>query len=140
MKHLFLISFGVIFLAFFACQDKDPIYPTAEVNGSTAIIPWQECAYFTDHDYTVCFLAAKEERCPCNTNCLWEGSVDATLRVTSAANGIDTTIVLTTNSDPFNLHNFHTVGGKTIVFVNTDGIDCADFGKYEKYKVIVKIQ
>ncbi|MDO8367619.1 MAG: hypothetical protein Q7T20_12530 [Saprospiraceae bacterium] len=139
MKHIFFISFASMLLAFSACRDKDPIFPISTVSGSEAIIPWQECAFFADHNYTICFIGAKEERCPCNTNCLWEGSVDATLRVTSPT-GIDTTITLTTNSNPVNLHNFHTVGGKTIVFVNTFQIECADYGKYEKYKVIIKIQ
>ena len=139
MKHFLLIPMAIVLLAFFACEDNDPIPTTLQVSGSEATIPWQDCAEFTDQGLTVCFVGAKEERCPCNTNCLWEGSVDATLRVTSTT-GIDTTLTLTTNSNPVNLHNFHSVGGKTIVFVSTPGIECADYGKYDRYKVLIKIQ
>ena len=128
----------MLLFAFLGCEENDD-FKTVTVSGTEAIIPWQDCAYFSDNGFTVCFVDAKEERCPCNTNCLWEGSVDATLRVTTAT-GIDTTITLTTNSNPVNLHNFHTVGGKTIVFVNTSGIECADYGQYEKYKVIVRVE
>ena len=138
MKTLFLIAFGASLFVFIGCGENDN-FKTVPVSGPEAIIPWQDCAYFSDNGFTVCFIGAKEERCPCNTNCLWEGSVDATLRVTSVT-GIDTTITLTTNSNPVNLHNLHAVGGKTIVFVNTSGIDCADFGQYEKYKVIVRVE
>ena len=139
MKYIFWIAFTMVAFCFSACEDNDPISVTVPVSGSEATIPWQDCAEFTDQGITVCFVGAKEERCPCNTNCLWEGSVDATLRVTTAT-GIDTTLTLTTNSNPVNLHNFHTVGGKTILFVSTPGIECADYGKYEKYKVQIRIQ
>lgn len=139
MKHLLFISLSALLLAITACKDKDPILTTVQVSGNEATIPWQDCAEFTDQGITVCFVGAKEERCPCNTNCLWEGSVDATLRVTTAT-GIDTTLTLTTNNNPVNLHNFHTVGGKTILFVSTPGIECVDYGKYEKYKVLIRIQ
>jgi hypothetical protein len=139
MKHLLMIAMGAVLLAFFACEDNDPLSTTRQVTGTEATIPWQDCAAFTDQGLTVCFVGAKEERCPCNTNCLWEGSVDATLRVSSAT-GIDTTLTLTTNSNPVTLHYFHSVGGKTISFVSTPGIECADYGKYEKYKVLIRDQ
>ncbi len=139
MKHFLLIALGAILLALSACKDKDPTVTTHSVSGAQATIEWEECALFTDHDITICFIGADENRCPCNTECLWEGSVDATFHVTTST-GIDTTITLTTNSSPINLPNATTVGGKTITFVNTDAVNCADYGKYEKYKVIVTVQ
>ena len=139
MKHTFLIICSTLFIAFSACRDKDPVANTNSVSGTTAIIPWQDCALFTDHNMTICFIGATEGRCPCNTDCLWEGSVDAVLHVTTTT-GIDTTITLTTNSSPAALHNLTTVGGKTIRFVNTEGIGCAEYGQYEKYKVIVSVE
>ena len=122
MKHILPIAFMAL-----------------SVSGSQATIEWKNCADFTSHGLTICFIGADENRCPCNTNCLWEGSVDATFRVTTTS-GIDTTFTLTTNSSPINLPNATTIGGKTITFVNTDAITCADYGNYSKYKVIVTVQ
>lgn len=138
MKHIFLIASSIALFVFAGCEENDD-FRIFSVTGSQAIIPWQDCAYFADHGLTICFVNAKEERCPCNTECLWEGSVDAMLHISSTA-GIDTTITLTTNSDPGDLHYFHTIGNKTIVFVNTSGIECTDYGQFEKYKVIVRME
>ncbi len=138
MKYYFLII-STLIIAISACKEEDPEFTTYAVSGSQATIEWQDCALFTDHDMTICFVGADEARCPCNTNCLWEGSVDATLHITTTA-GIDTTITLTTNSSPTNLPNTAAIGGKTITFVNTDAVPCADYGKYEKYKVIITVQ
>ena len=139
MKPLLLIISTTLLIAFSACKDKDPISNTQVIYGNQATIPWQDCALFADQQMTVCFVGAKEERCPCNTDCLWEGSVDAMLHVTTVS-GIDTTITLTTNSNPVNLHNLTSIGGKTIQFINTNGISCSDYGHYEKYKVIISVQ
>jgi hypothetical protein len=138
MKHLFLMLGGILLFSFSACKDEDPANTTRIVYGSQATIPWQDCALFADQQMTICFVGANEARCPCNTNCLWEGSVDATLHVTTVS-GIDTTFTLTTNSNPVNLPNTATIGGKTIQFVNTDAISCSDYGQYEKYKVIITV-
>ncbi len=139
MKYSILIISSALIIAFSSCGEKDPVVTTHPVSGAQATIAWQDCALFTDRDMTICFVGANESRCPCNTDCLWEGSVDATLHVTTPS-GIDTTFTLTTNSNPFNLPNFTTIGGKTITFVNTDAVGCADYGKYEKYKVIITVQ
>lgn len=139
MKHLFLIICSTILVAFSACKDKDPANNTNSVSGAQAIIPWQECVLFTDHDITICFVGAFEQRCPCDVQCLVEGYVEATFRATTTS-GIDTTFTLTTNSNPINLPNSTTVAGKIITFVNTEGIACADYGNYEKYKVIVRVK
>lgn len=139
MKYYFLIICSSLIFALTACKEKDPEFATNPVSGDQATIQWQDCALFTDHDLTICFVGANEARCPCDTDCLWEGTVDATLHITTTA-GIDTTITLTTNSSPTNLPNTATIGGKTITFVNTDAVPCADYGKYEKYKVILTVQ
>jgi hypothetical protein len=138
MKYYFLVI-STLIIAFSACKEKDPVITTHPVSGSQATVEWQDCVLFTDHDMTICFVGADEARCPCNTDCLWEGSVDATLHITTTS-GIDTTITLTTNSSPINLPNTATIGGKTITFVNTDAVPCTDYGKYEKYKVIITVQ
>jgi len=137
-KSIFILS-SALLIAFSACKETDPEQTTHSIGGSVATIEWEHCALFTDHGMTICFVGAKEGRCPCDTDCLWEGSVDATFRVTTPT-GIDTTFTLTTNSNPVNLPNATTIGGKTITFVNTDAVSCADYGKYEKYKVIVTVQ
>ncbi|HLP96345.1 MAG TPA: hypothetical protein VK168_20020 [Saprospiraceae bacterium] len=138
MKPIFLFPYLFVLLAFMACEDNDPLRITRDVNGSTAVIPWQDCAYFADHDLTVCFIGAKEERCPCNTDCLWEGAVKATFEISNSS-GLDTILTLETNSAPAGLHYFHSFGNKTVTFVNTEGIQCEDYGQYDKYKVIVKV-
>ncbi len=139
MKPSFLIISSILLVAFTACKERDPQDTTKSVSGAKATIPWEQCVLFTDYDMTICFIGAKEERCPCDTQCLWEGSVDATLHVTTST-GLDTTFTLTTNSDPINLPHFTTIAGKTIEFVSTEGITCADYGHYEKYKVIITVQ
>lgn len=136
MKYSLLVTLGVLLFSIVSCRDKDS---DQLVSGNQAIIDWQDCAFFTDHDLTVCFIDAKESRCPCTTNCIVEGVVDATFHVTSAA-GIDTTFTLTTNSNPVNLPNSTSIHGKTITFVGTEIDFCADYGQYEKYKAIVKVQ
>lgn len=139
MKNSIFIISSALVIAFSSCGEKEPVITTHPVSGAQATIEWQDCALFTDHNMTICFVGANEGRCPCNTECLWEGSVDATFHVTTAT-GIDTTFTLTTNSNPVNLPHAKTIGGKTITFVNTDAVTCADYGKYEKYKVIVTVQ
>jgi len=139
MKHVFLIALSTVFITFFACKEKDPVVTTQSVSGSIATLAWEDCTLYSSHDLTICFVGAVENRCPCNTECLWEGTVEATFHVTNTT-GIDTTITLITNSNPATLHNSTSIGGKTITFVNTDAIGCADYGKYEKYQVIVTVQ
>lgn len=139
MKPIFLFPMLFVLLSFWACEDNDPIRDTVQINGNTAVIPWQDCAYFADHDLTVCFIGAKEERCPCNIDCFWEGSVKATFEVSNSV-GLDTILTLETNSAPAGLPNLHSFGNTTLIFVNTEGISCEDYGDYEKYKVIVKVE
>ncbi|HAD11215.1 MAG TPA: hypothetical protein DCF33_02135 [Saprospirales bacterium] len=139
MRPTILFALSLSLLVFSACEDNDPIRNTSETSGSTAIIPWEQCTFFADHDLTVCFVGAKEERCPCNTDCLWEGSVKATFEVSNST-GLDTVLTLETNSAPAGLHYFHSFGNKTLVFVNTEGIGCEDYGNYDKYKVIMKVE
>jgi hypothetical protein len=139
MKYFFLLALSVSVLAFYACEDNDPLRNTTEVSGNTALIPWEDCAFFAEHDLTVCFVGAKEERCPCNTSCLWEGVVKATFEVSNSS-GLDTVVTLETNSAPAGLHFFHSFGNKTLVFEKTDGINCEDYGKYWKYKVQVRVE
>ena len=138
MKYPILMSIIALMLTF-SCTKKGVDDSTLTVSGGRAVIPWQDCAVFTDHDMTICFVDAKEYRCPCDVNCIWEGAVDATLRVTTTT-GIDTTITLTTNSDPATLPSTATIDGKLIRFVNTDAVTCSDYESYEKYKVIIEVE
>ena len=142
MKHLLLLGFSTLLLLA-SCKKKDSVPTSHPVSGSEATIGWQDCATYTDHDLTICFIGANDYRCPCNTECVWEGAVDATLHITNST-GLDTTITLTTNSNPTGLHSQETVGDKIIRFVNTtttQPYDCAtDQGNYEKYKVIIAVE
>ena len=131
--------FAALIVVLFSCREKDSINDIHAVSGPQATIDWQECVLFSDHDLTICFIGAKESRCPCDVDCLWEGSVDATFHVTGPK-GVDTTFTLTTNSNPVNLPHTARVGDKVITFVNTDAVSCADYKQYEKYKVIVTVQ
>ena len=139
MKSPILLTCTVVLLSLSFCKKNEPDTTSKPVSGSQATIAWQDCAIYTDHDVTICFTGINEYRCPCNVECVWEGAVDATLKVTTTS-GIDTTIVLTTNSNPVGLNNSATIGGKTIRFVNTDAVDCADYGNSEKYKVVIAVE
>jgi len=143
MKLSILVACAALLLGLSACKQKDPLPTTNPVSGSEATIGWQDCAFFTDHDLTVCFVDANDYRCNCASDCFWEGAVDATLHITSST-GIDTTITLTTNSNPTQLHSVDTIGGKIIRFVNTENVqpyDCIhDQGNYEKYKAIITVE
>lgn len=133
MKHFLVLACGLMLVALFFCK-KETSNSTQHVSGSEAIIGWQDCAYFTDHDLLVCFIGANEYRCPCNADCIWEGAVDATFHLKIPA-VLDTTITLTTNSNPTNLPTTDTIGGKIIRFVSVNISDCNEYGDYEKYKV-----
>ncbi|MBL7825159.1 MAG: hypothetical protein JNJ57_00905 [Saprospiraceae bacterium] len=132
---------SIIFLLQIACKNSKTEYSHTPVSGDEAPVAWQSCVYFTDHQLSVCFIGAEEYRCPCYTDCIWEGAVNATIQI-STQNGLDTTIVLTTNSNPAGLHQSETIEGKTIRFLRTDGLDqgCADYGNYNKYKAVVLIE
>lgn len=140
MKQLLSFTCAALLFTLSFCKkqgnEKNP--DTQNVNGSEASIDWQDCAYFTDYDITICFVAADEFRCACDALCKWEGALDATLHVTSPG-GIDTTITLRTNSNPAGLHTTETINGRVIHFVGTNISDCADYGDYEKYKVNISV-
>lgn len=132
------ISVSALFaVVLFACTKEKTESTNTPVTGHVANISWQDCAEFTDHGLTICLTGAKEGRCGCNEECIWEGAVDFTLHVTGA--GIDTTITLTTNSNPVNLHDSVVIGGTTIKVSDGSGIDCNDYEKYEKYKAKVEL-
>jgi hypothetical protein len=141
VQLLFICTALLLTLSF--CKKSDPEAGpiTQNVSGSEATIAWQDCAFFTDHDITICFTGANEYRCACDVYCIWEGAVDATLHITNTT-GLDTTIVLTTNSSPQNLPSEATIAGKVIRFVGTSpDLDfCNDYGEYEKYKVVIQVE
>lgn len=139
MKPLLLILSCVLLLTLSFCGEKDPVHTTQTTSGTEASIGWLDCATFTQHDLTVCFINANEYRCPCNAECFWEGAIDATFHITSST-GIDTTLTLTTNSNPISLPNTAIIGGKTIRFVQTEGVDCSNFGQYQYYKAVIAVE
>jgi hypothetical protein len=144
LKKLLMFAIPTMLFMFSYCKktDSEKVPVTQNVKGEEATIDWQGCAFFTDHDITICFVGADEQRCPCNVECVWEGAVNATFHITTLT-GLDTIITLTTNSAPAQLHSSETIGGKTIRFVNTATpipFDCADYGVYEKYKAIVTVE
>lgn len=131
---LFPAILGLCLLAFSFCRKHDD---TRSVSGDAAVLSWQECALFPDYDLTICFTGANEARCPCNMECFWEGVVDFTLKVQGP--GVDTTVTLTTNSNPLNLPHQITLGNTTIDVEDASGLGCADYGVYDKYKVRVRL-
>ena len=137
MKNAIMLSAVLLLAVLTQCKKNDPDAQADTVKGDRATIAWKDCAYFSDHGLTVCFVDASEYRCPCDVECVWEGAVDATLHVTGP--GVDTTITLTTNSSPGALHQSARVGARLIRFVETNHFDCADYAHYNKYKVVVEI-
>ncbi|MEO6758409.1 MAG: hypothetical protein ABIO24_03070, partial [Saprospiraceae bacterium] len=75
MKLPILFACTLFLIGFSNCKEKDPAPLVNQVSGSEATIPWQQCVTFTDHQLTVCFVGAQENRCPCNADCIWEGTV-----------------------------------------------------------------
>ncbi len=103
------------------------------------LIKWQECVDLQDQGLNICFQEANEYRCCCACDCIWEGAIDATLRITNS-NGLDTIIVLTTNSSPQNLPHKAVIAGKTIDFISTNITDCNKFGQYGLYQIKVIVE
>jgi hypothetical protein len=122
-----------------ALQCGEPMETETEtVAGDEATITWLGCAYFSDHDVSVCFINANDYFCPCYADCIWEGAVDVTLVVKMPA--VDSTITLTTNSNPQNLNFSDTLGQKIITFKSIYVEDyCNHQGEYGKYKAVVEV-
>lgn len=132
MKHLFLfLPVTLLLLSISACKKEQT---AIESRSTETLIKWQECVDVQDQGLKICFLGANEYRCGCNENCIWEGAIDATLRITNN-NGLDTTIVLTTNSSPQNLPHKAVIAGKTIDFISTNITDCNQLGHYNLYEI-----
>jgi hypothetical protein len=138
MKHRILAFLAMAFFLSTALQCKKNSEDPSITLMDEAEIGWQDCVIFSGHEnLRVCFTSANEYRCPCYADCFWEGAIDATLKVTGP--GIDDTLILTTNSNPIDLNFSDTLGNKIITFVNTNIVDCDDYGKLEKYKVKIKV-
>lgn len=137
MKPLLFALCAAALLTFSFCKKQD-VAPQP-VKGSMSYITWEHCVQFEDQDLTVCFVGAEESRCPCTAECVWEGVLAATLRV-STLTGIDTSITLMINSNPANLPNTAVVAGKVIRLAGVNIVDCNDFGDYEKYKVLISVE
>jgi hypothetical protein len=137
MNKLFLTMLVLFTLTCaFQCK-KEEVSTQNEVSGNAATIKWKDCATFTDHNTTICIKEASEYRCPCTIDCIWEGAVDVTMNVQMP--GVDSTITLTTNSNPANLNFSDTIGTKVIRFVKTNIESCADYGKYEMYDFTIEV-
>lgn len=130
MKYKIFLALLIVALGTTQCK-KEAIY------GNTGTIRWQDCLEFFDHDVTICLEDIEEARCPCNADCIWEGMVTATLKVT--APGGEYTIQLSTNSSPDALNHSDTIENRVIRFVKTNITDCNDYGQKEKYKVEVEV-
>lgn len=127
-----LFAVCALFLSF--CQhEKSEILNTE--TGNEANIPWQECVEFSNYDLTICFLNASEYRCPCDVECVWEGSVDFTFRATGP--DLDSTFTLTASTNRLDLLRSITLGNVIINAEDASGITCADYGNYENYKAKV---
>jgi hypothetical protein len=123
-----LLSF-VVLVCCFGCSKSDDLLSNE--------IAYGNCKSFPAKDLEICFISLNEYRCPCNADCVWEGSADAGLRI-KTQNGIDTTVVLT---EIKSLEKYTAVvGGHTIKLEKVEVADfCNDYGKASKYKVLVEI-
>ena len=130
-----LLLLGVLSLSF--CK-KEAALPGSRLHkGAEATLSWRECVEFQDFDLTLCFENAKEYRCPCWAECVWEGAVDFTLRVNGP--GVDTSVTLTTNSYPLEEWHIVRIGNTTIDISDATHPDCSTYADYPKYKVNVTL-
>lgn len=135
MKNvLSFILFSAVLFTLSACQ-KEPETSSVVPVPVEKTLSWQECVDFTGYSMTVCFTDPNEYRCPCDVDCVWAGSVEYTLKVTSA--GKDTTITLQPPGNPTNAPSSAVVDNVTISMEEPAPVNCADYGNYEKYKVKV---
>ncbi|MCC6462678.1 MAG: hypothetical protein IT260_19580 [Saprospiraceae bacterium] len=138
MKHSLptvLLFLGLLSLSF--CKKEVALPGSRQQKGAEATLGWRECVEFHDFDLTICLENASEYRCPCSLQCFWEGAVDFTLRVNGP--GIDTSVTLTTNSNPPEAWHTKRIRNTTIDISDASNIDCSAYGDYPKYKVRVKL-
>ncbi len=105
-------------------------------SGNEVTLQLGDCAMMTDHGLTICIDSIKPYLCPCESDCIWSGSVDAHIKVTDEA-GILQTVVLTLFEASLNsgLRNDVKIGNKTILFKSVNDVECKDLSNPEKYKV-----
>ncbi|HOY07232.1 MAG TPA: hypothetical protein PLO67_17615 [Saprospiraceae bacterium] len=138
-RFILLLSAGLFSLN--ACQKESVSELTKSDSNITAasqaILSWQECADFTNYDMNVCFTGANEYRCPCDVNCFWAGSVEYTLTVT--AGDQKTIVTLQPPGNPTNAPSSAVVGKALISIEEPTPVDCANYEKYETYKIKVTV-
>ena len=144
MRNSLLLAYSILLLVPFACKKQDKHLIVHQLNGSEATIAWQECAFFTDHDITVCIIDAAESRCSCLIDCFPDGEMAATLHITSST-GVDviTTLIAANGIPNNNLVSADTIEGKIVRLVNANLVnaDCAtEHGNFEKYKFMVTVE
>jgi hypothetical protein len=138
MKKIAPVLALVLLVFTFCTKDKKETAPINKTQtGNESVISWQQCVDFTDHELTVCFINANEYRCPCNVDCVWEGAVDITLQLIGP--GLDTTVVLTTNSSTEGLKDTVEIGDTNLKISSVTPIDCNQYQQYQLYTVKVTL-
>ena len=139
LRLLLLLSAGLFSLN--ACK-KESVTELSKSDSditvaSQAILSWQECVDFTKYDMNVCFTGANEYRCPCDVTCVWAGSVEYTLTITTGEQ--KTIVTLQPPGNPTNAPSSVVVGKAVVSIEEPAPVDCANYEKYETYKVKVTL-
>lgn len=143
MKNVryFIPLFACLFLMNACSKDDDTLLSrnnAAEKSADVVVLDWKDCYRFTNfEDITVCFSTANEYRCPCDVNCVWEGSVEYTLTVQTEDQ--ETVVTLQPPGNPNNAPSSAVVGKSKISIAGAQPVNCADYGNFERYKLKVTV-
>jgi hypothetical protein len=135
MKQSLIFLISTLALLTTACK-KDKPSNNRQIDSSEATLAWQECVDFSDANLTICFVEASEYRCACNTECVWAGAVDVTLKI--QGDNFDHTRVLTLGIEG---KQSVSVGGHTITLLKAEPQDiCTQYGQYDQYKAQISVE
>jgi hypothetical protein len=124
-----------LILSLSACKKSD----NECINGDVGYIALLQCVDYRDHDLTICCMDMNEIRCPCYADCIVAGNISATLKI-STDDGIEKTVTLITNGNQEGNRWTDTLDNKVVYFVGTNDKWCSNYGEYDKYKLLVKVE